>query len=351
MSIFRRTSLRPHNKPKGNRRIVAASAKQKASTTDAVKAKRNQKAHQRTKERSSGNRVTKGENRRVPKPANGELNPESIADTVDESGPPIWPTVKPFVFSAIRLLAVLVSIAVVVLGGKYGYDYMTTSAFFAIQHVEIHGNERLSNAQVLEAAGFKMEQNIFSVDFVGVEKNLEAQPWIVEAKVKQQLPKTVIVDVVERKPEILILFDVLYLVDETGEIFKRRTPSDPRPSCVLTGVSKRELVEDEPGVQKVILDAISLRERYVTQGNQRYAKLYEIHREIDGGFSLTVGDDSFYVKLGEPPYRVKLTRLAKLFRKIGKQGKRPQMVYFDNEKRPDRVTVKFAAKNADTDEH
>ncbi|MBN2343616.1 MAG: FtsQ-type POTRA domain-containing protein [Deltaproteobacteria bacterium] len=244
-------------------------------------------------------------------------------------------------------MAVLACIAAVVWGGKLVYDYATTSSYFAVQHIEIEGNNRLSNAKVVGAAGFAAGDNIFSLDLVKVEHNLMMQPWIVNAKVRQQLPKTVIIDIVERKPEMLVLFDVPYLVDETGEIFKRWAIGDPLPDCVVTGISKREILEDIEGAQKIILDAISLRDRYYSTGNQRYAKLYEIHREIDGGFSLSVGDNPFYIKMGKPPFRKKLSRLAQLLRKIGKEGKQPQIVYFDNEKRPDRVTVKmkFSTEN------
>ena len=70
------------------------------------------------------------------------------------------------------------------------------------------------------------------------------------------------------------------------------------------------------------------------------ATLGEIHRELGDGFSVTLGKDPFYVRLGQAPYRKKLNRLAKLLRKLSRSGKRPAVIYFDNEKRPDRVTVK-----------
>jgi len=62
---------------------------------------------------------------------------------------------------------------------------------------------------------------------------------------------------------------------------------------------------------------------------------------VGGDFSLTVGDDPFYVRLGSSPYRVKLERLSRLLSRLQKSDRRPSVVYFDNEKRPDRVTVKL----------
>jgi cell division protein FtsQ len=247
----------------------------------------------------------------------------------------------PLLKGAVRGLAVLATIGAVLWGAKLVYHYALTSTYFALQHVEINGNERLSNGEVLEAAGIQMDQNIFEVRLSEVVRRLEETPWVVDARVSQKLPKTIRIDIVERKPEMLVLFDVPYLVDESGEIFKRWVPGDPMPECVITGVTRRELAEDPEDTQQIILDAISLRNRYDAVGNHRYAKLYEIHREIDGGFSLTVGKSPFYVKLGKPPYREKLNRIAQLFAKLSKGSREPLIVYFDNEKRPDRVTVKF----------
>jgi cell division protein FtsQ len=247
----------------------------------------------------------------------------------------------PMLKGGLRGLAVLATIAAVLWGAKMVYRYALTSTYFALQHVEINGNERLTNGEVLEAAGITMEQNIFEVRLPEVIQRLEETPWVVDARASQKLPKTIRIDIVERKPEMLVLFDVPYLVDESGEIFKRWVPGDPMPECVITGVTRRELAEDPEDTQQIILDAISLRNRYDAVGNHRYAKLYEIHREIDGGFSLTVGKSPFYVKLGKPPYREKLNRIAQLFAKLTKGSREPLIVYFDNEKRPDRVTVKF----------
>ncbi|MBN2527218.1 MAG: FtsQ-type POTRA domain-containing protein [Deltaproteobacteria bacterium] len=362
MSIFRGKHQSANVRPKGNRRVSDGKSEKAAPQRQIPHDRKNRRTPDDIPvgKRDGNRRVLRKKNtvseetelkkkrinRRRPKVEATPPEPLEV-DDVDNEPPERkrfnW---KPYVFGLGRLLAVLVTIALVVWGAGAAYRYALTSTYFALQHVEINGNERLTNSDVLAAAGIEMEQNIFSVNLAEVAKRLEDTPWVVSAGVRQKLPKTIIIDIIERKSTMMVLFDVPYLVDESGEIFKRWTTGDPMPQCMLSGLGRRDLIEDQEGTQQIILDAISLRDRYNSAGNKRYADLYEIHREIDGGFSLTVGKKPFYIKLGKPPYRKKLNRMAQLFGKMGKNGRQPLIVYFDNEKRPDRVTVKYKPQEA-----
>ena len=360
MSIFRSRHPKATSKPRGNRRIFdSTDEKQPVESAPRSQRRKNRRKTEAQQTKSGNNRrVLRGDapdredvepkNRRINRPvAEAPENSVALDDTAND-GPPRerdLSRLKPLVIGFLRILAVLATIALVVWGARAAYRYALTSTYFALQHVEINGNERLSNGEVLGAAGIEMSQNIFSIKLQEVSKRLEATPWVVSAGVRQKLPKTIVIDIIERKPTMMVLFDVPYLVDESGEIFKRWSTDDPMPECLLSGLSRRDLAEDLESTQQIILDAISLRDRYNEAGNARFAKLYEIHREIDGGFSLTVGQKPFYIKIGKPPYRKKLNRMAQLFRKMGKGKRRPLIVYFDNEKRPDRVTIKFKPQN------
>lgn len=245
--------------------------------------------------------------------------------------------VKLFVAGAITGLAVW--------GGIMAYRHATTAAYFAVDTIEIEGATRLSEAEILAAAGVEPGMNVFAVDVDDAASRLGSHPWVAEAEVTRRLPRSVAIQVLERKVEALVLFDVPYLVDDSGEVFKRWALGDPRPRPLLTGFSREEFAVDGDDVRAGIRDAISLARRYRAAGIERRAPLAEIHREIDGSFSLTIGDDPFYVRFGKGPYRKKLKRLAALLVQISRDGERPAMVFFDNEVRPDRVTVKVKPKD------
>ena len=89
-----------------------------------------------------------------------------------------------------------------------------------------------------------------------------------------------------------------------------------------------------------MLEAVALLHDYRGAGLWRREALAELHVERDDGLSLTIGDDAMYVRLGHGPFRAKLTRLRTVLDELGRRGARAEYVYLDNERRPDRVTVR-----------
>ncbi|MDD5307094.1 MAG: FtsQ-type POTRA domain-containing protein [Deltaproteobacteria bacterium] len=225
--------------------------------------------------------------------------------------------------------------------GMAAYGHATSSTYFAVTSLEVRGARLLEKGAVLEAAGIKEGVNIFAVKASEVERRLAGEPWIAEARVKRRLPRSVTIEVVERRAVATAIFDVPYLVDDVGRVFKRWAPGDPAPAPFVTGFAREELADDEPGVTTEMRDAISLATRYREAGLERIAPLGEVHREVDGGFSLTVGEDATYIRFGHGPYRVKLARLVTLLARMRADGERPAVVFLDNRVRPDRVTVKM----------
>jgi cell division protein FtsQ len=242
--------------------------------------------------------------------------------------------------TAAKVAVAFVATGLVLWGGAVAYRQVTTADTFAVREIRVTGNSRLSETAVVSAAGVERGTNIFCVDVEQVAQRLKKEPWVLDAHAVRKLPRGLEIGIVERKLEALAVFDVPYLVDDSGVLFKRWAPGDPMPAPVISGLSREKLADDAEAVQAVIDDAVALTRRYRAQGLDRVAPLAEVHAELDGGFSLTIGAEPFYVRFGKGPYRQKLARLAALLRKLRADGEKPAIVYFDNEIRPDRVTVK-----------
>lgn len=238
------------------------------------------------------------------------------------------------------LLAAALTAGILLLGIA-AYRHAVTSEYFKLKTCQITGNKRLSEKDILKAAGLTLGQNIFATDTVSAQKRLLENPWIQESQVARRLPEKVIIRVTERKARALVNLDVLYLVDDTGKVFKRWVRGDPIPSPVITGISREEYIQSQEAVEARLCDAIDLADRYAATGLERTQPLQEIFREPNNGFSLTVGEDPVYVKFGKGPYKAKLARLAALLNRLTSENKRPEQIFFDNEIRPDRITVKL----------
>ena len=251
--------------------------------------------------------------------------------------------------TVLRFAVAVAVTGVTVWGGISAYRHATTSEYFEVSEMIIDGAKRLSDEDVKGAGGVEEGMNIFSLDVENIARKLRSHPWICSASVAKKIPHTLIMEIEECKPEMIVLFDVPYLVDDSGEIFKRWTLGDPVSMAVLSGLDREHLFTDEEGTKGVVTSAISLARRYRSSGLERTAPLSEIHWEVDGGFSMTVGKDPFYVRFGKGPYRAKLKRLATLLARMKRDGERPAMVFFDNEVRPDRVTVKVKPRSIQKD--
>ena len=252
--------------------------------------------------------------------------------------------------TVLRFTVAVALAGLTVWGGMSAYRHATTSDYFEVGEMIIDGAKRLSKKDIEEAGGFEEGMNIFHLDVENMGRKLNSHPWICSASVAKKLPRTLFVEIEECKPEMIVLFDVPYLVDDSGEIFKRWTLGDPVSMTVLSGLDRDLLFNDEEGTREVVKSAISLARRYRSSGLERTAPLSEIHWEVDGGFSMTVGKDPFYIRFGKGPYRAKLKRLATLLARMRRDGERPAMVFFDNEVRPDRVTVKVKPRSTPTEQ-
>jgi cell division protein FtsQ len=294
------------------------------------------KAFRPTSPPKANRKIDRGE------PAAEESSPRKVEERADPHRKPVG--------AAIRICAAVVATGLTMWAGASAYQKATTAEYFAVTEIHVSGNARLSESEVVRAAGIERGVNIFRVDVDEICRNLEKEPWVLDARAERELPRGLAISIVERKLEALALFEVPYLVDDSGVLFKRWAPGDPMPAPVISGLSREKLADDADAVQSDIDDAIALTRQYRAAGLDRVAPLAEVHSEIDGGFSLTVGSEPFYVRFGKGPYRQKIDRLASLMRRLRADGEKPEVVYFDNEIRPDRVTVKMRPRPGESAE-
>jgi cell division protein FtsQ len=256
---------------------------------------------------------------------------------------------KELLLAIMRLALTTVIAGATVWAGFAAYRHTTTSEYFAVKEYALRGLHRLSEAEVLATADFSEQTNIFKMDVEKARLRLMEHEWIDDVYIKRRLPRAVEIVITERHAVATVIFDVPYLVDDSGEVFKRWVRGDPVSSPVVTGFTREDFLEDGDGTAKKIRDAIDLAARYRTSGLERRAPLAEIHHEEDGDFSLVVMDtEPVYVKFGGGPYRKKIKRLAALLHRLRRDGHSPSMIYFDNEIRPNRITVKLRTKENQT---
>jgi cell division protein FtsQ len=266
--------------------------------------------------------------------------------------------------SALRLLMVVAFLGGAVLLGRFVQRHLTTAPAFAVDQIEVSGLARLDRAELLEAAGLRLGLNVFARAPEEIRARLLRHPWILSAEVQRRLPSRIEIAVREREPVALLVVEpcaptragsrqrgepdpacdepsALYLISDEARMFKRLTGKDPVDLPVITGVTRERIAGDPDFSRRVLVDAVALLSEYRNAGLKPRSAIGELHVEANDGFSLYVGEDLTYVRLGAPPFTQKLQRLKRVFERLEREQARAEYVYLDNEKRPERVTVRL----------
>ncbi|MEY4577979.1 MAG: hypothetical protein RL701_2682 [Pseudomonadota bacterium] len=219
--------------------------------------------------------------------------------------------------------------------------HLHTSSSFAIDQIDITGNQQLTPAQVTKAAGLAIGQNVFATAPEEARRRLLQEPWIESATVRRRLPGRYTIEVRERRAVALMAAGELNLVSDEGLLFKPLEPNDPVDLPVITGLDPNLHTQDEQAQSSALLSAVALLHDYQDAGLLRRETISEIHVESDGSLSLYLGLDATYVRLGRPPFRQKLERLREVMTRLGQDRARAAYVYLDNQRRLDRVTARL----------
>ncbi|MFQ5454637.1 MAG: cell division protein FtsQ/DivIB [Nitrospirota bacterium] len=105
--------------------------------------------------------------------------------------------------------------------GSWLYQWVTTSEYFKVNHIEVKGLQYSKKEEMLNLIGSK-GNNIFQIDIDHIKERIEKKPWIKDVWLRKDFPDGIIVDIKERKPVALYKRgDDLYMIDEEGILLER----------------------------------------------------------------------------------------------------------------------------------
>lgn len=128
----------------------------------------------------------------------------------------------------LRLLVGLVAVALVIAGSVGA----SRSALLDVDHVRISGATKVTDAQVLAAAGLDRHRFMIDVDSGSAARRIAALPWVATAEVTRHWPGTVHIAVTERVAIAAISqpSGPVALVDSSGRVLD--TAATPPPGLL-----------------------------------------------------------------------------------------------------------------------
>ena len=113
---------------------------------------------------------------------------------------------------------------------------VAANAGFEVHRVEVRGTRHLNELKVYERVLVQRDRAMTEVDLAALRADLLQLSWVKDARVSRQLPDTLVVDIVERKPHaVLRQADHLVLIDETGAPLDPISEADAKGMLVLSG--------------------------------------------------------------------------------------------------------------------
>ena len=114
--------------------------------------------------------------------------------------------------------------------------HLAHQAGFELHNVNVRGTKHLNELKVYQIALADRDRAMPFVDLDMVRGRLMALSWVEDARVSRQLPDTLVIDIVERKPvAVLAKPDRFVLIDATGRELENVSEERTRGKLVLSG--------------------------------------------------------------------------------------------------------------------
>ena len=113
---------------------------------------------------------------------------------------------------------------------------VAADAGFEVRHVDVRGVENMNELKVYERVLAERDRAMPLVDIRALREELIALPWIGDARVSRQLPDTLVVDIVERKPHAALRkANRLVLIDAQGRELEPIKAADAKGMLIVSG--------------------------------------------------------------------------------------------------------------------
>ena len=208
---------------------------------------------------------------------------------------------------ALKLAGMLLLLGSTATGLATAARWLLTSPRFAVVAVEVQGTGRLSQAEVLAAAGIVPGENLFRLNGEEIAARLRRLPQVKRAEVIRSFPNRVTLVVEERVPFTLAQAGRLYWLDEDGITLGPELRAVTPPLPVVTGIHPEEVRNGGEAAARA-RGAVSLIRSMLRTGSPLTREISEIDMSgADGPVLYTV--EGVEVRLGTADWEDRLGRL------------------------------------------
>ena len=213
------------------------------------------------------------------------------------------------VITGLCALAVLAGIA-------FAMYLLSVSEAFRIEQIEVQGNQRLSDADIIALSDIRQGQGTFDLDLGLIGKRLRENAWISRARIERLLPGGIRISVVEYSPCCIINLGFLYYVDQDATVFKVLHDGDSLDYPLVSGFERSDLegenAAEAPGkywLEQVVKALNEIKKRDIFTLDE----VAQIHVDFDRGLELYTLKCGVPLRLGKDNFASKLDVLERMY--------------------------------------
>jgi len=180
--------------------------------------------------------------------------------------------------------------------------FLMTSTLFNIKTINVIGNNRVSQQEIIRVSGLSYQQNIFRINTKETMKNIFQNPYVKKIKIRRGLPNIVNIDIIEREPIVLVPYVGSFLfVDSQGIVVEISNSLEGMELPVIKGLKFNtfKLGEEIKVESKLQLTSVItlINEIKRTGINQEIAEInaeniLNLKLLTKSGIKINLGDDS-----------------------------------------------------------
>lgn len=178
----------------------------------------------------------------------------------------------------------------------------SVTMFLQTSEILVTGAEKHSAAQIIEASGLRIGDNLFAVNKFEVERKIKEQyPYIASVEIRRRLPDTFLLHVTERNPAAYLdVGEQRWVLDKDAYVLEQISTTEAVPYLHI--VSESEAVEPKSGEKlvlaeegavhalSVVMDALSDANVISNVGQVDITKLYQLNFIYDGRLQVQLGN-------------------------------------------------------------
>jgi len=197
------------------------------------------------------------------------------------------------------------------------YNYLLTSPYMKLAHVEIRGVDKGIRNELLQMCGLTSEQGSLGLKLEALKKRMEKHPWVRTATVERRFPDTLIVHAQKEEPVMLVLLDQFFYMNRQGRLFKSVSLDEEMDFPILTGLSKA----DPDKMEKLDQTAYVLNVLKAQKDLWSLQNLSEIHLNKNGGISLYFNHIRATIRISRHNLARNMEELKQVAKHLNESGK------------------------------